>query len=105
MDQSRELKALRKQATDDRKLLERAAQALAEIDRSSGLAEHQADVLAALRIRIEGKERSSLEDLLSAAGDVGAKRDLGAVLGGGGAEPKSRDWPDIEDKRRDWPGG
>lgn len=103
MDQARESKALRQQATADRKLLQRAAEALAEIDRATGLIEHQADVLAALRIRIEGKERSSLEDLLSATGDVGAKRDLGDVLGGG-AESKSREWPDVEEKGRDWPG-
>jgi hypothetical protein len=103
MGESRESKAAREESAADRKLLQRAAEALAEIDRATGLAEHQADVLAALRIRLEGKERPALEDLLTAAGDVGAKRDLGDVLSGG--ESKSRDWPDIEDKRREWPGG
>ena len=39
---------------DDLKLLRRAERALAEIDRTAGLEDRHADVLAALRIRIEG---------------------------------------------------
>lgn len=94
---------LRKQARDDRKLIQRAAQALAEIDRAQGLSDEHADVLAALRIRIEGKERASLEDLLGAAGDLSGKRDLGDLMSGGDAT-KSTEWPDVSEKKRDWPG-
>ncbi|MQA99705.1 MAG: hypothetical protein GEU78_05345 [Actinobacteria bacterium] len=97
-----DLEEVRRRARDDRKLFERAAQVLAEIDRSHGLTDDQADVLAALRIRVEGKERTSLEDLLSVTGDIGAKRDLGEVLSG--PEQTGPDWPDIEEKKREWPG-
>lgn len=102
MTSDQEIKRLQEQAREDRKLIQKAADTLAEIDRGTGLADHQADVLAALRIRLEGKPRKSLEDLLSAAGDIGAKKDLGDVLGSG--EPKTAEWPEIEDKKRDWPG-
>ncbi len=98
-----EIQQLRKQAKDDRKLMEEAAQVLAEIDRASGLRADQADVLAALRLRVEGKERGSLEDLLSVTGDMSGGRDLGDVLSGGD-EPKDADWPEVEEKKRDWPG-
>jgi hypothetical protein len=67
-----ELGRLRRQLREDLKLIKRAEQALAEIDRGPGLSDENADVLAALRIRIEGKERATLDDLLSAAGDVGS---------------------------------
>lgn len=97
-----ELKTLRDQARADRKLFEQAAQVLAEIDRSSGLRDDQADVLVALRIRVEGKERGSLEDLLSTTEGVGRTKDLGDVLSGAD-EPKSTDWPEVEEKKRDWP--
>jgi hypothetical protein len=97
-----ELERLRKQAREDRKLIRRAADTLAEIDRGPGLADHHADVLAALRIRLEGRERASLEDLLNAAGDLGAgkRKDLGDVLS---TPEESSDWPTVEDKKRDWP--
>ena len=93
---------LRAQARADRKLIQQAADSLAEIDRNDGLSDAHADVLAALRIRLEGKARSSLEDLLSAAGDISGKRDLGDAL----APPEKEDpeWPAVEEKKRDWPG-
>lgn len=97
-----ELDRLRQQAKDDRKLIQRAAEVLGEIDRGPGLSGPQADVLAALRIRLEGKPRGSLEDLISAAGDISAKKDLGDVLAPD--DPKNTDWPVIEEKKRDWPG-
>jgi hypothetical protein len=93
---------LRKQITDDRKLIQRAERVLAEIDRSEGLSDEHADVLAALRLRLEGKPRASLEELLDAAGDISGKRDLKDVLSE--PEEKSSDWPEIQEKRRDWPG-
>jgi hypothetical protein len=67
------------------------------------LVDRHATVLAALRIRLEGKPRAKLEDLLSAAGDIAGKRDLGEVLAGGDDKPVSK-WPDVEEQKRDWPG-
>ena len=101
MDEEAELQRLRKQAREDRGLVRRAAEALAQIDRSQGLSDEHADVLAALRIRLEGKPRASLEDLLGAAGDVGAGRRLDEGLAGG--EKSSSEWPAIEERKRDWP--
>ncbi len=98
-----ELEALRRAAREDRKLIRRAERALAEIDRGPGLSDEHADVLAALRIRLEGKKRASLEDLMQATGDLSGKRDLGDVLKKED-ESSSNDWPVIEEKRRDWPG-
>ena len=96
-----ELEQLRRQAKEDRKLIEKAANVLGEIDRGPGLSGPQADVLAALRIRLEGKPRGSLEDLISAAGDISSKKDLGDLLAP--EEPKNTDWPEIEEKQKDWP--
>lgn len=98
-----ELNRLRRQVREDLKLIKRAESALGEIDRGPGLSDEQADVLTALRIRIEGKERASLDDLLSAAGDVGRGREIGSVLNEGEKRP-SADWPEIEEEQRDWPG-
>ena len=100
-----ELARLREQEKADRKLIQKAERVLAEIDRGAGLSDIHADVLAALRIRLEGKERKSLEDLLTAAGDIGGKKDLGSALSD--AEVKSSDpgdWPVVEDKKKEWPG-
>jgi hypothetical protein len=97
-----ELKRLRDEARADRKLIQRAADALAELHRSQGLSDEHADVLAALRIRLEGRSRASLDDLLSAAGNIGPKQGLEDVVGG---KPKSSEWPEVEEKKRDWPGG
>ena len=96
-----ELKRLRDQARGDGKLMQRAADTLAEIDRNQGLIDRHVEVLTALRIRIEGKERASLEELLTTTSDISGKKDLGEVLGKGG-DSKS-DWPTIEDKKKDWP--
>lgn len=98
-----ELKRLRQQARDDRKLIERAAQALAEVDRAQGLSDESADVLTALRIRLEGKPRASLEDLFATTADLGGGKDLGDALAT--PETKDADWPVVEEKKRDWPGG
>lgn len=98
-----ELAALRKQEREDKKLIRRAADALAQIDRGAGLDDEHADVLAALRIRLEGKPRASLEDLMSTVGDITGKKDLGSVLESG-TEPQKTEWPVVEEKKRDWPG-
>ncbi|MBW3595018.1 MAG: hypothetical protein KY391_05515 [Actinobacteria bacterium] len=98
-----ELERLRTQAKEDRKLLQKAEQVLAEIDRGPGLNDVQADVLAAIRIRLTGKERAKLEDLLTAAGDLGGgKKDLGDVLSGP-EKTGTTEWPAVEEKKRDWP--
>lgn len=96
-----ELKKVRAQVASDRKLIARASQAMGEISRGPGLSDEHADVLAALRIRIEGKERAKLEDLLSAAGDLSGKPDLADVLDPGTSKSE---WPTIEEKKPDWPG-
>ncbi|MGH2818994.1 MAG: hypothetical protein ACRDJS_11165 [Actinomycetota bacterium] len=95
---------LREQARQDRKLIQRAEQALGEIDRGPGLSDEQADVLAALRIRLEGKPRKSLDDLLTAAGDISGKKRGLEDLVSHGEEKSEGDWPVIEEKKRDWPG-
>ena len=94
---------MRAQVRQDRKLIQRAADALAQIDRGQPFDDTHADVLAALRIRLEGKERAKLEDLLAATGDIGGGKDLGEVLSGG-EEKGTTDWPVIEEQKRDWPG-
>jgi hypothetical protein len=72
-------KAQKEQERQDREydlaLLKKAEAALAEIDRNAGLINRHADVLAALRIRIEGGPRKSLEDLMTAAGEIRGKKD------------------------------
>ena len=98
-----EVKRLEAQVRADRKLIADAAQVLGEISRSTGLSDEHADVLAALRIRLEGKKRASLEELLSAAGDLTGKKGLEDVLTTPPEEPAS-DWPVVEEKKRDWPG-
>ena len=95
-------KALKDEIKADRKLIQQAADTLAEIDRGPGLIDRHAEVLVALRIRLEGKPRAKLEDLLSAAGDIGNKKDLGDVLSGA-EEPAKTEWPEVEEKKRDWP--
>ena len=99
-----ELTRLREERKEDRKLIQQAADAMAEIDRGPGLIDRHADVLAALRIRLEGKPRAKLEDLLSAAGDIGGKKDLGAALAGAEENTAASDWPVVEEKKKDWPG-
>jgi hypothetical protein len=102
MDDSERLKRLEQRVREDRKLIQKAAEAMAEIHRGPGLSNEHADVLAALRIRLEGKARASLEELLTATKDVG-KKDIGDVLGGAESGSKS-DWPEVEEKKPDWPG-
>ena len=49
---------------------------LGELDRTAGLIDEHAEVLAALRIRIYGAPRKTLEEVLKAAGDIKGKRSL-----------------------------
>jgi hypothetical protein len=59
---------------NDDDLLRQAEAALAEIDRGQGLSDEHADVLAALRIRLHGAPRESLDELMKAAGSLKGKR-------------------------------
>jgi hypothetical protein len=60
----------------DEALLRRAEATLAEIDRNQGLSDEHAEVLAAIRIRIDGAPRKSLDDVLRAAGSIKGRRSL-----------------------------
>jgi hypothetical protein len=59
---------------DDEELLAQAEEALTEIKVNQGLSERHASVLAALRIRLKGSAGRSLEEMLEAAGDLGSGR-------------------------------
>src|SRR5438552_4062556 len=97
--------ALRQRLKDDEKLLRRAEKALTEIKVAQGLSDEHAGVLAALRIRLKGDPGKSLEDLITAAGDLGKpgledlfsqeeqpKRSLDDVLA---EKPKPKpEWPE-----------
>ena len=58
----------------DERLLRRAEKALSEIKVAQGLSDAHASVLAALRIRLRGDPGKKLEDLLTAAGDLGGPK-------------------------------
>jgi hypothetical protein len=55
---------------DDEQLLRRAEAALTEIKVAQGLSNQHASVLAALRIRLKGDAGKSLDEMLTAAGDL-----------------------------------
>lgn len=74
----------------DLPLLRKAEAVLGEIDRNQGLIDRHADVLAAIRIRLEGGPRKSLEELMEAAGDIrGKASELEARLSDESTEPKT----------------
>ena len=95
---------MRQRSREDEKLLRRAEKALSEIKVAGGLSDPHASVLAALRIRLKGDPGKSLEDLLTAAGDLGGP-ELNALL----TEPErpKRSLDDVlaekPKPRRDWP--
>ncbi|MCA1838952.1 MAG: hypothetical protein ABR507_08810 [Actinomycetota bacterium] len=87
----------------DEDLLRRAEEALAEINRNQGLSDENASVLAAIRIRLEGAARKTLDEVLDAAGDLSGKRTLedlqppkqdGSLEELFGTPEKKKDWPD-----------
>jgi hypothetical protein len=92
---------------DDEKLLRKAERALAQIKVAQGLSDEHASVLAALRIRLKGEPGKKLEDLLSAAGDLGADKKLETLLGARPEEKESLD--DVLARKPkpkpDWPSG
>jgi hypothetical protein len=87
----------------DDDLLRSAEAALAEIDRTHGLADEHADVLAALRIRLHGGPRGNLDELLKAAGALKGKRSIeetppaqkGSFDDVLNKPPKKPDWPGL----------
>jgi hypothetical protein len=64
----------------DRELLTRAELALTQLNNRHGLEPDQSATLTAIRLRLEGKERASLDDLLTAGKDVGGKDPLADAL-------------------------
>jgi hypothetical protein len=67
-------------AADDEELLRRAELALAQLNNQHGLSPEQASTLTAIRLRLEGKERASLEDLLEAGKDLGGRDPLAEAM-------------------------
>ncbi len=65
----------------DRELLVRAELALAQLNNRHGLSTEQSATLTAIRLRLEGKERASLDDLLTAGRDLGGPDALTDALG------------------------
>jgi hypothetical protein len=55
----------------DRELLTRAELALTQLNNRHGLEPDQSATLTAIRLRLEGKSRASLDDLLTAGKDLG----------------------------------
>jgi hypothetical protein len=81
----------------DLDLIKKAEAVLSEIDRTAGLIDRHADVLAALRIRIEGGPRKSLEELMEATGSIEGKRakELSEKLKTEGSRKTSGDLGDL----------
>ena len=81
----------------DLDLIKKAEAVLAEIDRTAGLIDRHADVLAALRIRIEGGPRKSLEELMEVTGSIEGKRgkELSEKLAAEAARKTSGDLSDM----------
>jgi hypothetical protein len=60
----------------DAELLRRAERALTQLNNRHGLEPDQSATLTAIRLRLEGKSRASLDDLLTAGKDLGGKDPL-----------------------------
>ena len=64
----------------DRELLQRAELALSQLNNRHGLEADQSATLTAIRLRLEGKSRASLDDLLVAGKDLGGKDPLSEAM-------------------------
>ena len=64
----------------DHELLVRAELALTQLNNAHGLDPDQSATLAAIRLRLEGKQRASLDDLLTAGKDLGGKDPLSEAI-------------------------
>lgn len=87
----------------DEQLLRKAEEVLAELDRNQGLIDEHAEVLAALRIRLHGGPRKSLDEVIKAAGQLKGKVSLEEL------EPPKRtssldDAFKAPEKKKEWPG-
>lgn len=98
---------VRRRLREDEKLLRRAEKAFTEIKVSEGLSDEHASVLAALRIRLKGDPGKSLDDLLSAAGDLESGSRLEELL-----QEKSKPKGSLDNllvekhkPKPDWPSG
>ena len=76
----------------DRELLVRAELALTQLNNRHGLEPAQSATLTAIRLRLEGVERATLEDLLKAGRDVGGKDPLDEAL-----HERPRSGPSFDD--------
>jgi hypothetical protein len=76
----------------DRELLVRAELALTQLNNRYGLEPSQSATLTAIRLRLEGVERATLEDLLKAGRDVGGKDPLADAL-----RERPRTGPNFDD--------
>jgi hypothetical protein len=90
--------------SDDEKLLRRAEQALTEIKVAHGLSDRHASVLAALRIRLKGDAGKSLEDMLTAAGDLRPGKGLDDMMTEDEPKGSLDDLLAQEPKKPEWPG-
>jgi hypothetical protein len=97
---------VRRRIREDEKLLRRAEKALTEIKVAEGLSDGHASVLAALRIRLKGDPGKSLDDLLTAAGDLESSR-LDALIQEKGTSKGSLDdlLAEKPKPKPDWPSG
>jgi hypothetical protein len=84
---------------DDTVLLRRAELALAQLNNEYGLSPDQAATLTAIRLRLEGKERASLEDLLAAGKDLGQRDPLQDAFERKAAGPSFQDVLDRATKK------
>jgi hypothetical protein len=92
---------------EDEELLADAEKALTEIKVNQGLSDQHASVLAALRIRLKGSAGKSLDELLSAAGDIGPDSRLEEEIGKTGTaqarKPSLDDLLTEQEPKPDWP--
>jgi hypothetical protein len=103
-----EAEEIRRRGREDERLLRRAEKALTEIKVAQGLSDDHASVLAALRIRLKGDPGKSLEDLLTAAGDLESGTKLDALLESAPQDPKHSLDDVLTQKpkpKREWPSG
>jgi len=84
----------------DVELLRRAELALTQLHNRYGLETDQAATLTAIRLRLEGKERASLEDLLQAGRDVAERDPLGEALRRPKAGPSFEDALKASERKR-----
>ncbi|HEX2088890.1 MAG TPA: hypothetical protein VHI54_03000 [Actinomycetota bacterium] len=88
---------------DAEKLIRRSEKALTEIKVAQGLSDEHASVLAALRIYLKGDPGKSLEDLLTAAGDLGSSESLEGFLETRGSQKSKPTLDDVLTEKRKKP--